>query len=657
VPIATDRLALVVRLVRIAELPDLVARGESPSLAVRRSPNAWALGQRAIRAVPALVEADPLRALAQLPAVNFSSILSARPLVRGYEPNLTAVRVDGFEMRNLYRLGRFLSSFPADAVGQVRLETPGTRPTATGMAGTIDITGRREQAAGGGLSLGSLGGYFGRRGSKVGGFAATRFLHLTAARVVGVRAPITFFDQYGRLDLGSGQGHTRLSALLTYDGYGQADDGALEAGRWYSGLLGGRTALYHRDSSTVSVDAAWVRFDQRVERGPTKRVPIDVATRTDHLRLGVSGQHRGSNAAAAWGVGLARRAVETRIVSVADQSDGVGPQPVFELQPYQLDFARPEVDGYLSLDAGRAGGNVEVGFHVQGGGGVLVASPWVTAERSLGADASITVSATRARALHQFVSDPASEPDLSYFDYWVPAGAARLPATIDHLVVSGSWAVGPWVLRATGYGSYGCDLIEVRPASDQLVSGSADFRTGRSRTIGLEFQVVLAGGEGSPNVGMLSYALSKSERRWSQGWVPWSLDRRLQVRFLGMSRFARRWRADLLIDVASGVPFTPIVGGITPGRLPALPSAGNPALFGRENGGRDVATLRADVGLTHYFNGPWGSQVHWGISVINATWASTLPLKLSGDLGGSPPGYERIGALPGIPTLTLRATF
>ncbi len=64
----------------------------------------WQLPVEAMRAVPAAVETDVYRSLTVIPAVTFTTPLSARPLVRGYSAGESSFRIDGFEVVNLYHL-------------------------------------------------------------------------------------------------------------------------------------------------------------------------------------------------------------------------------------------------------------------------------------------------------------------------------------------------------------------------------------------------------------------------------------------------------------------------------------------------------------------------------------------------------------------------
>ena len=259
-------------------------------------------------------------------------------------------------------------------------------------------------------------------------------------------------------------------------------------------------------------------------------------------------------------------------------------------------------------------------------------------------------------ALHQFVADAASEPDLAYYDYWVPAGRLQQPTpTVDQAAIDFRWHRGPAAFRATGYVSTGRGLLEVRPVSDQG-TGDGLFRTGRSRTAGLELQWTLSPPGRPDRVASLTYVLSQSQRDWGTGWVPWGLDRRHVARLQLASTIARRWRVDILADATSGPPFTPVLGALS---LP-LWSAGT-FTYGRENSVRDISRVRADAGFTHHFNGPGTSRFFWGISLINLSWGPIAPLlprsNIPFEADGSPLGYERIRRIPVIPTLTLRLEF
>lgn len=657
VPVTTGRsLWFAVTLRPVALLAELTVLAPAPQVAVAAGPGQWSLGQRAIRAAPAFVEADPFRALALVPAVGFSSVLSARPMVRGYEANLTALRVDGFEMRNLYRLGRVLSSFPADAVGRITVTTPPRHTTTSALAGVVDIEGRRERVAGASLSFGSLGAYAGKAGNRVGGFAATRLLHASALRLTGIDFPIYYFDQYARVDLGGSEPRASISAFLTADRYGEPGD-TIGSAAWHSALLGGRLFLFKTPSTSVEIETSWVRFDQRVERGPTQRVEVNVGTRIDHVRSAFAVYHSIGAAKLSAGLGANWRGVDNRI-EAAPSADGSIPQsPSYELTPYSLVLRRWEADGFGAVQFAPRRLDVEIGARFQRGGGLLLVSPWLRVKSDLSRQAVVAMVLTRARSLHQYVSDPASEPDYAYYDYWLPAQADTVGAAgIAHGALDLKWAQGPLAVRIGVFASRGTGLSDIRPPTVQRTASRGDIRIGRSRTVGVEAQVSLSPPSRPDRVASISYVLSRSERNWGQSWVPWGLDRRHQARVQLATEIERRWRVDLLIDFTSGVPYTPVAGRINSNQLaPRFPYQ-NPAVFGSENAARDAGRTRLDAGVTHNFTGPWNSRMFWGISVLNLNFGA-LPLRLSGDAHGAPPGYERPGFLPPVPTLTLRIEF
>ena len=104
----------------IGNLPDLIAIETDPM--VRTGGSEWIVNGAATRAVPAAVEPDAFRVLRLVPAVSFSSILSARPLIRGIDADDAGFAIDGHEVINLFHIGRFFSAFPALGVGKVSIQ-------------------------------------------------------------------------------------------------------------------------------------------------------------------------------------------------------------------------------------------------------------------------------------------------------------------------------------------------------------------------------------------------------------------------------------------------------------------------------------------------------------------------------------------------------
>lgn len=615
----------------------------------------WSLGQRAIRAAPPAIEADVLRSLALVPAVSFSSVLSARPLVRGYEPNQTTIRVDGFEMPNLYRIGRALSSFPADATERVTVVTPPGGDLAGGLSGHIDMVGRRGRAAGfggGGLSFGSLGAFAGGRPGGVGAFGALRFLHLSGVSLAaGQKLPATFIDAYSRLDFGE-DSDPRGTVTAFYSGDEYGDPGDRNGARWHSVLLGGRASILRGRSGSVGVEMSSSRFSQDIFQGPTRRTNIDVRTRLGLARMGIAGRIHPGPWDLGGGVSVLRREVENAVRPSRRRFSR-------ELAPYEFTGNYTEAHGFGSLSWSDSTTSISAGARLESTPWSTTVAPQLALQRRLTDGLSAGVGIGRTAAGHQYVSDPASEPDAAFYDYWIAAGKDGFPTpVIDHGSLDLRFTRGAIQARATGFWSAGRNLIEVRPPTSHQFPDDL-FRTGRSRTAGVELQLTLSPTARPDRVASLIYVLSRSQRNWGAGWMPWALDRRHMARVQLASTIARRWRVDVLADATSGPPFTPVAGILT---TPAVHVAqpGSPFIFAPENSARDLTRFRADVGFTHHFNGPGKSRLLWGISVLNITWGPVLPLlpeeRLAPD-AGSPIGYKRYRRVPMMPTLTLRAEF
>ncbi|MEZ4457831.1 MAG: TonB-dependent receptor plug domain-containing protein, partial [Gemmatimonadales bacterium] len=612
-------------------------------------------------------EPDVYRALALVPAVSFTSPLSARPLLRGYDAGEVTTRIDGFEVQNLYHLGRLFSSFPADATEALTVTAaPATSALGGSIAGLIDLTGRsgRDDGfhAGGSWSYGSLSAYAGGGSERVRYFGTARVFYWKSLELVPkLDVPYHFADLYAGAVIGpADRPRARVTAFATQDRAGKRTEGDFLD--WNNVLIGARARVLDAGATSVELTGSVNRVVQLGENVPglTQGDFADLRNAFGRAALGAEVVHVASRSRFVAGVQLGSRSIENSI-GVSDDQFRFGvasPFPTTDLETVRTEFA-----GYASVSRRVGALTVEAAGRIDAAGAVHRVQPRLHARWQTGR-VELSAGWGRTSRLHHFVAEARSEPDFDYLDFWLPAGDSVPVASADHLTLDANVDLAPFVLRVSAYRSRASGVGEIRPAWDQRLGGFDYFRFGDGRTRGLEAQLAFRGGPGSPHSLSVSYVLSRSERRWSGEWVPWTLDRTHQFRGFGQWRRGRLTMFGAL-DVASGWNVTPV----TYYQVPTDPPGGQrtglfvPPVYGPENSAATAGTFRLDGGIALTFGGPRRNRFTFGVSVINLLATAAAPIVADGsgsrirDDAGRLTAFARIVNLPPIPTLTLRLDF
>ena len=623
----------------------------------------WQVPLAAARAMPAGIETDVLRSLALVPAVTFSSPLSARPIIRGYDAGESSLRIDGFEVLNLYHIGRVFSAFPADAASEVSVITAPASASAGGtLAGTVDIAGQVGDPEGGlhggaDLSLVSGTAWAGGGSEATRLFAAARAAHLSlVGSAAGYAVAYGFRDFYAKTLISRrGRPAATITAFASSDNLGRRQAGT--GMDWGNLLLGGRWQAIDDGRRSLNLWASANQFAEDVSNVRVRYSSIDVRNRFARVGTGADAAVQGATSRLAFGVSLARRSIGNRI------------QPVFSSTEFASTDARfrfTELGLYAEGMTTIAGATLQLGGRLDAAGGVSVLQPRARLALPLARDVSLGVALGRTSRMFHLVTDPQAEPELAFYDFWLNAGKGGVPVpTIDHATVDLDVVRGPIAARLSLFGSRARGLVELRPESDQRAEAIAPFRYGRGRGAGLELQLGLRS-EGSRALSV-AYVFGVAQRNWGQGWVPWSQDRRHMIRIIARTGLGSHWSVGGTFEALSGPPLTPVNGVFTTGFLG--PSGFDPNYYslgaysyGPENSARSAGTARCDLGFRYLFKGPWRSRAALGISVINAGFGPVAPLRpapLRGYGPGDPPRvtYERLFDLPAVPTLTLRVEF
>ena len=183
--------AVVIRLVPAAvTLPEIAV---ASAAGTQDRVGAWQVPASTLQDTPAAIEPDVFRVLELVPAVSFSSPLSARPIIRGFDAPASAIRIDGFQVQNLYHLGRAFSAFPPAAAAAVRVEAGPHDPAVGGtLAGTVDVEGRIADSgaahAGAALSFATASAWGSAGGRHLRLFGAARGVHFSAVNAATGRS-------------------------------------------------------------------------------------------------------------------------------------------------------------------------------------------------------------------------------------------------------------------------------------------------------------------------------------------------------------------------------------------------------------------------------------------------------------------------------------
>jgi hypothetical protein len=622
------------------------------------------------RGVPPAIETDVFRALSLVPAVSFSTPLSARPVIRGYDAGEASVRIDGFEVLNLYHLGRVFSAFPADAASQVSLATaPSSVTTGGTLSGTVDVTGQDGEPGhlNGGLdlSLASLAAWAGGGHGATHGFAAFRAIHFSVINAIKPGSvPYDFQDFYANtLFSHNGRPAARITAFASRDHLFDRDLGT--GMDWSNLLLGIRWPILDDGQRTASLWASANRFAEDAADVPARATRLNLRNRFDRLAAGADGTLQGPATRLAFGFSAGMRSIANRIAPLSGAEF-----PATDIVGRRLAWnAYAEVTGTLGL------ASLQGGIRMDAAGATRAWEPRARLAVPLGPGAALGAAVGRTAMLYHLVSDPHSEPDLAFYDFWLSAGEGGVPVpVIDHGTIDLDIARGSLAGRLALFASLGRGLVELRPASDQRPEVNTPFRYGRSRGSGLELQLALRGDSVRANALSVSYVLSRAQRDWDGQWVPWSLDRRHLFRLDARRSFGKHWSASVAFEAMSGPPLTPVDGVLIVG-LPDPTGHGvtrdsglglGPAyVYGEENSARSSGTVRLDLAARYTFPGPGKSRMTLGFSVLNAGFGPVAPLRPN-DAGFDPSDsgvlhgrvrYERVFDLPAVPSLTLRIEF
>ncbi len=640
-------------------LSDLVASSSSGEPLASGQSQTWKVSGKALRTLPAMVEPDVNRMLALVPGVSFSSLLSARPMLRGLDADDASMTVDGFEAINLYHIGRFFSAVPGLAVdhADVRFQPTGADLGGT-TAGQISIVGRSGTApSSGDAQYGagalSLAGGTASADGHTSVFATGRTVKTSLLEQVldNEHVDYNFQDLYANVRAVSA-GIPLIFSLFASSDHVAPDSSIAMPGDarmdWSNFILGVRGELLRTPSAGMTASIGFARHEETSDEIPARGTEVDVHNLLSTITAQLDAHTAlGKGAVFRYGASAIDRNVENVIT----------PLPGFDtFLATNTNEQRIETGGYGEVDFRRGGVDLTGGVRVDHAEGATVVQPRAAIRLSGKHDSWIELSAGRSARLFHLVSDSRSEPKYAYYDFWLPAGIDGTPAaTMDQVSLGAARTMGRWQLRADLFSGWGDGEADLKPQLTSADSGNI-FRYGKSRVRGADVSAVASAPDGRWSMGM-SYAYTVSERNWGDGWVPWISDRRHEGRFFGTMRVISSVRLATSIAVSSPLPFTPILGWVV---VPA-PGFDFRQVTGPEMSARGVGWLRVDGTITKEFHGPWHSRWEAGFGISNLSVGDQAPRtdsllirRISGVALQPYISEKPLFTVPVVPTIVLR---
>lgn len=619
----------------------------------------WVLPAAALRRVPSAIEADPLRALAAVPSVSFSSLLSARPSVRGYDAADGTVRLNGFELVNPYHIGRVFSTLPVGALSGLTVSPHVTSASDGGALGAvIDLDGRasasgQEVEADAAVGIAAVSGAVARSAPDAVVAARAGFIS-GVTQLIGDGVPYDFVDAYGRVRLPVAGRAWDLTAFATSDDYGDTSRGS--GMNWSNYLLGTRLRLLDNSTTALNVSASINQFRLDGASIESRGRDIDLSNDLSHAGVGLEGRTWLGSVRLLGGASVTRRNLKSRLSNTGDGTAYIDSEArLTEVGP----FAEVQVEAPEVL--------FSAGVRLDAAGSVRAWQPRASLSIRPSGSVALSLAVARSARLYREVTDPMPELTLSFYDIWLEAGTDGVPIPrIDHASLALDARAGGLELHGGLFASRGEGLGEVTPAWEQT-SDESLMRFGDSRTRGIELRVAQRAGSGASGWAA-SYVLSKSERRWAEAWIPWRLDRKHQLRVMADRRLGNRWQVFGLGTYSSGLPVTPVESLVWPDGSVLTGGEGSPRpryQFGLEGSARGGATGHIDVGARFAFGGPWDSEASLAFSITNVTFgpvAPRVPVDPTDllDAQGRPESfvtYERAFEVPAVPSVMLNVSF
>ena len=633
----------------------------------------------AVSGVPAIGEPDVLRTVQLLPGVNARNDFSSGYNVRGGESDQNLILLDGHPIYNPFHLGGLFSTFLEETVGEIELLTGGfgaryggrlssvldvrsAEPARPGLHGSVGLSVLASS-----LSIGSAA-----KNGRASWMLAGRRTY--ADKLVSVLSDRTFPYHFSDAQLHAaraiGGGNARLE-LTAYAGadvldgdFTQFGDSSRAGGGtfdfdWSNQVVGltltdvrregARLPLLGRaDSVGVEQRVSFTRFATALDLGDGA---LELTNAVKELRAsGAVHWHRGS-----------RERRLGYLVSAYDITYDVGSSAT-ATQLFAL-RQKPRAGAVYYSESWRPTRRLlaEAGLraeHVSGRGWSGL-SPRLSAKWFVTPDFAVSAAAGQyAQWLHSLNRE---DIPVRVFDFWVASDEYVEVSRAQHLVLGlERWLGATRFARIEGWVKRYDHLLEQNTADDPARRGD-EFLDARGTSYG--FDVMLRQLDVGPIGGWLSYTYGISARtQGGLGYWP-GHDRRHNVNLVGSWRAGRKYTFGARLGVASGTPFTDIVGQVVRRSYdPASHRYGTGGIAGEReplggvrNAERYPLFQRLDLSVSRA--GTWrGMQLVPYFSLVNAYNARNVFI-YTFDYTRNPPTREASSQFPLLPSLGLTVGF
>ena len=634
---------------------------------------AISLTGRALASAPQFIEPDVMRSVQTLPGIASRSDYVAGFNVRGGEADQTLIDIVGYPIYSPFHLGGVFSTFIDPSVGRVELRSGGAPARFGGrLSGALDVQSAEPASnhlqGTAELSLVSTSASLGRgMGDGAGSW-------LVAARRTYADAIVNLFKPEGfPYHFQDAQGHfthalpggLRLS-LTGYDGIDEArttvnDHVLVSWGNSIAGATLSRAFANHPslfgialgDSVVVEQRFSQSRFDARVF-APDEL--IDGYNRVLDTRTGGSiAAHAGG-----WTETVGYELAWQRFAYDANaQLGSLGDLIPFDSVAQRLHSTSAYIDEVWRASPSllvEAGGRVDaVSGHALGG-----VSPRFSAKYFVTQDFALTAGGGSYRQwIHSLGRE---EEPIEPLQFWVGGDSTTPISRARDAILGAERWLSPWrFVHVEAYYKRYDDLLIPNPFSDPAVHGD-EFTVAGGTSYGAEL-LVRQLDTGGPFSGWLSYSYGVSARVSASGerYFPVQ-DRRHILNFVGSWRTGA-YTLGTRLNVASGAPYTPLLGSFVPSRYdPATqrwvtdPNGPQQApLPGAHDGARLPWYDRVDVSVTRDGH-IRGASVRPYLSVLNLLNAHN-PAAYLFDFERRSPERVSFPNFPFIPTFGVSVAF
>lgn len=625
-----------------------------------------------LASAPALFEADVFHSVQLLPGVETRNDYSAGLNVRGGESDQNLILLDGYPLYNPFHLGGLLGTFIDPMVGKVDLLT-GAMPPRYGerLSSVLDVQSSEESRHGlhgaGDISmlaaLASVGSAFDDGGSWM--LAGRRTYADAIADLIKPNSlPYHFEDAQGHLSRSVLGG-----ATLSVTAYAGDDASSVTSNRagvyvsWDNTVLGATLSKMLPDHHTllglVPVDS--IALVQRASvttfnaSAQVQSSNFDLQSTVHDLRTSGSATFFTRVVDQSVGYEVAGQHLRYALQAPITVITNVLPAETFDASPTAVSAwydALVRVSPRLLVDAGAR-------YDAVNGTGWAGWSPRLSVKYFLSKDMALTLATgSYSQWLHALAQE---DTPVQPLEFWV-ASSATLP--VSHVWQSSVGVQGfdgpSREYRIEGFYKAYQHLPETNPLALPNVPSDQFIELGGS-SYGAD--VLVRQRDNGRFGGWISYSYAVSERVTPTGvWFNPGQDRRHELNAVGTWRL-ERYRLSLRIGLATGTPYTPIVGEFTRERYDPVGNTFGPDfgdgniqyLPGALNSARYTLNHRLDLNLTRVGRGD-RVQVSPYISIANV-YNSANPAVWIYDYNQAVPTRNSVPNLPFLPTVGVHIVY